>query len=70
MKANFVATILTLGLMQLLHTAQAFIVNVDAHNEECFFEKIEAGTKFSKNSRERIHSYINRNHRSLKCFIF
>lgn len=49
MKANFVATILTLGLMQLLHTAQAFIVNVDAHNEECFFEKIEAGTKFSKN---------------------
>lgn len=49
MKGKFVATISILGLMQLLHSAQAFIVNVDAHNEECFFEKIEAGTKFSKN---------------------
>lgn len=48
MNRNLLATILTLALVQLLQTAQAFIVNVDAHNEECFFEKIEAGTKFSK----------------------
>ncbi|KAI8130523.1 hypothetical protein FF38_11825 [Lucilia cuprina] len=47
MQRNLLVTILTLALVQLLQTAQAFIVNVDAHNEECFFEKIEAGTKFS-----------------------
>ncbi|XP_005183552.2 transmembrane emp24 domain-containing protein 2 [Musca domestica] len=35
------------ALMQMMYSSQAFVVNVDAHNEECFFEKIEAGTKFS-----------------------
>ncbi|XP_034478374.1 transmembrane emp24 domain-containing protein 2 [Drosophila innubila] len=34
------------GLIMLSTAAQAFIVNVDAHNEECFFENVEGGTKF------------------------
>lgn len=27
--------------------SEAFVVNVDAHSEECFFERIDAGVKFS-----------------------
>ncbi|XP_017870679.1 PREDICTED: transmembrane emp24 domain-containing protein 2 [Drosophila arizonae] len=34
------------GLLLLSRGSQAFIVSVDAHNEECFFENIEGGTKF------------------------
>lgn len=36
------------GLLLLSRGSQAFIVSVDAHNEECFFENIEGGTKFGK----------------------
>lgn len=48
MKPELYFIFLLLTLMQFLQHIQAFIVNVDAHNEECFFEKIETGTKFSK----------------------
>lgn len=28
--------------------AQAYFITVDAHAEECFFDKVEAGTKMGK----------------------
>ncbi|XP_053637515.1 transmembrane emp24 domain-containing protein 2 isoform X1 [Cherax quadricarinatus] len=34
-----------LGLLSLLATARAYFVTIDAHAEECFFEKVTAGTK-------------------------
>ena len=40
----FFATCVLL-LQHLLHRSEAFIVNVDAHNVECFYEKVEGGTK-------------------------
>lgn len=36
------------GLVLLSAASQAFTVSVDAHNEECFFENVEGGTKFGK----------------------
>lgn len=36
------------GLILLSAASQAFTVSVDAHNEECFFENVEGGTKFGK----------------------
>uniref|UniRef100_A0A1I8NQ78 GOLD domain-containing protein n=1 Tax=Stomoxys calcitrans TaxID=35570 RepID=A0A1I8NQ78_STOCA len=44
---NLSLGVVLVALVQLMHIAQAFVVNVDAHSEECFFEKIEGGTKFS-----------------------
>ncbi|XP_037933354.1 transmembrane emp24 domain-containing protein 2-like [Teleopsis dalmanni] len=38
--------LLTFSIVLLLRTTAAFIVTVDAHNEECFFDKVEGGTKF------------------------
>lgn len=47
METTIAKLLLTLcGLIMLSTAAQAFIVNVDAHNEECFFENVEGGTKF------------------------
>ncbi|KAL7745702.1 hypothetical protein ACLKA6_009908 [Drosophila palustris] len=47
METTLAKLVLTLcGLIMLSTAAQAFIVNVDAHNEECFFENVEGGTKF------------------------
>lgn len=41
--------LLLLGsLLILARNGSAFIVSVDAHNEECFFENVEGGTKFGK----------------------
>ncbi|XP_045584140.1 transmembrane emp24 domain-containing protein 2 isoform X4 [Procambarus clarkii] len=34
-----------LGLGSLLATAHGYFVTIDAHAEECFFEKVTAGTK-------------------------
>lgn len=36
------------GLLMLSTAIQAFTVSVDAHNEECFFENVEGGTKFGE----------------------
>lgn len=47
MKSITLAVVL-IALVQVIQITEAFVVNVDAHNEECFFEKIEGGTKFSK----------------------
>lgn len=47
MKSITLAVVL-IALVQVVQITEAFVVNVDAHNEECFFEKIEGGTKFSK----------------------
>lgn len=41
----YLATILT---TILISTAHCYIITVDAHAEECFFEKIEANTKMGK----------------------
>ncbi|EDV92427.1 transmembrane emp24 domain-containing protein 2 [Drosophila grimshawi] len=48
MQTTVASLLLTLcGLLLLLtRPGHGFIVNVDAHNEECFFENIEGGTKF------------------------
>ncbi|XP_030569666.1 transmembrane emp24 domain-containing protein 2 [Drosophila novamexicana] len=47
MQTTVAKLLLTLcGLILLSTAGQAFIVSVDAHNEECFFENVEGGTKF------------------------
>lgn len=35
-------------LFQLFHGGQSYFITVDAHDEECFFDKVEAGTKMGK----------------------
>lgn len=41
--------LLVLGsLLLLCRVGDGFIVSVDAHNEECFFENVEGGTKFGE----------------------
>jgi len=32
-------------LLLLIHTSHAYFVTIDAHAEECFFDKVKAGTK-------------------------
>lgn len=44
--AKIAALLSTILLLQYLREAVAFVVSVDAHNEECFFDKVEGGTKF------------------------
>ncbi|XP_067634648.1 transmembrane emp24 domain-containing protein 2 [Eurosta solidaginis] len=46
MNYNCLSALCALVMLQLLRVSEAFIVTVDAHNEECFFEKVEGGTKF------------------------
>jgi len=47
MEGTLVKVLLLVGsLLILCCTSHAFIVSVDAHNEECFFENVEGGTKF------------------------
>lgn len=49
MQTTVAKLLLTLcGLILLSTAGQAFIVSVDAHNEECFFENVEGGTKFGE----------------------
>jgi hypothetical protein len=36
------------ALAALSGAAQAYLITVDAHAEECFFDKVEAGTKMGK----------------------
>lgn len=31
-----------------VHQSLAYFITVDAHAEECFFDKVEAGTKMGK----------------------
>ncbi|KAH8306604.1 hypothetical protein KR018_011484 [Drosophila ironensis] len=51
MQPLLVKSLLLLGSVFLLAgPASAFIVSVDAHNEECFFENVEGGTKFGESS--------------------
>ncbi|XP_055855392.1 transmembrane emp24 domain-containing protein 2 [Episyrphus balteatus] len=38
-------TLCSILFIQLLDKTSSFIVTVDAHNEECFFERAESGTK-------------------------
>ena len=37
-----------LGLVAFVHCANAYFVSIDAHAEECFFERVSAGTKLGK----------------------
>ncbi|CAD7086991.1 unnamed protein product [Hermetia illucens] len=36
-----------IALLSLLRDASGFVVTIDAHAEECFFERVEAGSKMS-----------------------
>jgi p24 family protein beta-1 len=40
--------LLAIVLLQLAQSARAYSVTVDAHSEECFFDKAEAGTKMGE----------------------
>ena len=37
-----------LGLVSFIQCTSAYFVNIDAHAEECFFERVTAGTKLGK----------------------
>lgn len=37
----------TISLLLFFTTARAYFVNIDAHAEECFFDKVISGTKMS-----------------------
>lgn len=37
--------LIIVGLLSLLHGSRAFFVTVDAHAEECFFDRVKSGTK-------------------------
>lgn len=37
-------------LLGLINYTKGYFVTVDAHSEECFFDKAESGTKMGKNS--------------------
>ena len=39
--------ILVILLSCILHNIEAYFVNIDAHAEECFFDKVTSGTKMS-----------------------
>lgn len=39
------ATLLSLCLIWLLHSAHGYFVNVDAHAKECFFDRVNSGMK-------------------------
>lgn len=46
MKSCISLALLCTIVLQIIKSARAgFITTVDAHNEECFFEKAEGGTK-------------------------
>lgn len=35
-------------LLQLFEYSESYFVVVDAHSEECFFDRVEAGTKMGE----------------------
>lgn len=37
--------LITITLLQLLKYTHAYFVTIDAHSEECFFDRVEQGTK-------------------------
>lgn len=39
---------LIVGLVLIINHSAAYYITVDAHAEECFFDKVEAGTKMGK----------------------
>lgn len=39
---------LTTLLLELVHFGQSYIITVDARAQECFHERVDAGTKMSK----------------------
>lgn len=43
---------LVLALLCLLAPAHGYFITIDAHAEECFFEKVTAGTKLGKGRSE------------------
>lgn len=59
-KTIFLSWVLSLFLAWTPLLCEAFVINVDAHSEECFFERIDAGTKFSTSPlRENEMKYCN-----------
>lgn len=42
--------LLSLLLLGFYSQADAYFITVDAHAEECFFERVEVGTKMSKSN--------------------
>lgn len=45
-KSHLFVTIVV--LLQLLKCGQAYFVTIDAHSEECFFDRVDQGTKMGK----------------------
>lgn len=37
-------------LLQLFKYSESYFVVVDAHSEECFFDRVEAGTKMGEST--------------------
>lgn len=36
-------------VLSLINVSLSYFITVDAHAEECFFDRVEAGTKMGKN---------------------
>lgn len=45
---NLELSVLVLTFFTLFSQSLAYFITVDAHAEECFFDKVEAGTKMGK----------------------
>lgn len=41
-----------------VQTGRAYVITVDAHAEECFFDRIEAGTKVGKSPARLSASHV------------
>lgn len=37
-------------VLSLIQSSLSYFITVDAHAEECFFDRVEAGTKMGKNN--------------------
>lgn len=40
--------IMFVAVLQLAQLGHAYYITVDAHSEECFFDRVEAGTKMGE----------------------
>lgn len=57
---DFKSIALIFTLVTYLNNVNAYFITVDAHAEECFFDKVETGTKMGKFV-QRLGRYIFKN---------
>lgn len=50
--------LLTAALLGAVSLSHAYFITVDAHSEECFFDRVEAGTKMGKYYKNEINLKI------------